>query len=446
MGAYRKEMELVQMTGSITGSAASPFRQPKAVFAVALACVVSFMGIGLVDPILPAISHELHASPSEVTLLFTSYLVVTAVAMLITNWVSSRLGAKRTLIAGLALIVVFSALAGAAPSINAIIGFRAGWGVGNALFIATSLAVIVASASGGFAGAIVLYETALGLGIAVGPLLGGVLGEMSWRGPFYGVAALMAIALIATVVLVEKTPKPPRKTSLSAPLRALRHRGLLTLSLTALCYNWAFFTVLGYAPFPMGLSPIKLGLVFTAWGVLVAIFAVFGAPRLQERLGLAKTMYANLAAFAAVVLVIAIWTTDRAVLIPAVIASGIFIGVNNTVTTQGVMTVSPVERPVASAAYSFVRFIGGGLAPYAAGRLVIAAGIHVPFFIAVGVIVLGIVVLSTAHRLLGEAERGQAQQVTASAEGRPARALIPVPADITTRRARPGNGVNVAAI
>ena len=34
--------------------ATSPFRQPKAVFAVAFACVVSFMGIGLVDPILPA--------------------------------------------------------------------------------------------------------------------------------------------------------------------------------------------------------------------------------------------------------------------------------------------------------------------------------------------------------------------------------------------------------
>ena len=153
----------------MSGSVASPFRQPKAVFAVAFACVVSFMGIGLVDPILPAISHQLHASPSEVTLLFTSYLVVTAVAMLITNWVSSRLGAKKTLIAGLIMIVVFSAAAGASPSINAIVGFRAGWGVGNALFIATSLAVIVASASGGFAGAIVLYETALGVGIAIGP-------------------------------------------------------------------------------------------------------------------------------------------------------------------------------------------------------------------------------------------------------------------------------------
>jgi MFS family permease len=426
------------MSGTHTGSVVSPFRQPKAVFAVAFACVVSFMGIGLVDPILPAISRELHASPSEVTLLFTSYLVVTAVAMLITNWVSSRLGAKKTLIAGLILIVVFSALAGASPSIGGIIGFRAGWGVGNALFIATSLAVIVASASGGFAGAIVLYETALGVGIAIGPLLGGTLGEISWRGPFYGVACLMAIALIATIVLVEPTPKPAHKTGLSAPLRALRHRGLLTMSLTALCYNWAFFTVLGYAPFPMNLSPIKLGLVFTGWGILVAIFAVFGAPRLQASLGIAKTMYANLAAFAIVVLVIAIWTTDRAVLIPAVIISGIFIGVNNTVTTQAVMTVSPVEKPVASAAYSFVRFIGGGLAPYAAGRLVLAAGIHFPFFIAVGAIVAGIVILTTAHGLLAEAERVQVEQVTGTALANttlanttlantgPAAALIPV--------------------
>ncbi|MDQ2812557.1 MAG: MFS transporter [Actinomycetota bacterium] len=420
------------MSGPHTGSVSSPFRQPKAVFAVALACVVSFMGIGLVDPILPAISHQLHASPSEVTLLFTSYLVVTAVAMLITNWVSSRLGAKKTLIAGLILIVVFSALAGAAPSINAIIGFRAGWGVGNALFIATSLAVIVASASGGFAGAIVLYETALGVGIAIGPLLGGTLGEISWRGPFFGVSVLMAIALIATVVLVEPTPKPVHKTSLSAPLRALRHRGLLTMSLTALCYNWGFFTVLGYAPFPMNLSPIKLGLVFTGWGTFVAVFAVFGAPRLQAAFGIARTMYANLAAFAVVVLVIALWTTDRAVLIPAVIISGIFIGINNTVTTQAVMTVSPVEKPVASAAYSFVRFIGGGLAPYAAGRLVIAAGIHVPFFIAAGAIVLGIVILSTAHGLLTEAERVQAEQVSSSVPAdstgpaRPAATLVPV--------------------
>ena len=74
------------------------FKQPKAVYAVAFACVVSFMGIGLVDPILPALSKQLNATPSQVSLLFTSYLLVTAVAMLFTGWVSSRIGAKKTLI------------------------------------------------------------------------------------------------------------------------------------------------------------------------------------------------------------------------------------------------------------------------------------------------------------------------------------------------------------
>jgi MFS transporter, ACDE family, multidrug resistance protein len=405
------------VSGARQGSATSPFKQPKAVFAVAFACVVSFMGIGLVDPILPAISSQLHASPSQTTLLFTSYLVVTAVAMLITNWVSSRIGAKWTLICGLILIVVFAALAGSSGSIGEIIGFRAGWGIGNALFIATSLAVIVASASGGFAGAIVLYETALGVGIAIGPLLGGTLGEVSWRGPFYGVSVLMAIALIATVVLVDKTPKPAVKTSLTAPLKALRHRGLLTMGLTALCYNWGFFTILGYAPFPMNLSAIKLGLVFCGWGIMVAIFAVFGAPWLQSRLGIAKTMYINLAIFALLSLGIAIWVLNRPTLIILVILSGIVCGVNNTVTTQAVMTVSPVERPVASAAYSFVRFIGGGLAPYVAGRLVVDFNIHVPFYLGAGVILLGIVILSTGHKLLGDAERNQAVAAEAAAHG-----------------------------
>jgi MFS family permease len=387
----------------------SLFRQPKAVWAVAFACVISFMGIGLVDPILPAISADLHASPSQVTLLFTSYLVVTAVAMLVTGFVSSRIGAKRTLIAGLALIVVFSALAGTSGSISGIIGFRAGWGLGNALFIATSLAVIVSSASGGLGGAIIAYESALGLGIAVGPLLGGVLGDISWRGPFYGVAVLMALALLATVVLVEPQPKPAHKTSIADPVKALRHRGLLVMSLTALCYNWGFFTVLGYAPFPMRLSAMKLGLVFTGWGLLVAVFAVFGAPWLQRRFGLARTLYGNLALFAVNVLVIAIWVNSQAVLVVAVIVAGVFIGVNNTVTTQAVMMVSPVERPVASAAYGFVRFIGGGLAPYAAGRLVEHTNIHVPFAIGAGVIVVGIAILTTGHRDLANAERRQAE-------------------------------------
>ncbi len=405
----------------VAGATASPFRQPKGVWAVAFACVVSFMGIGLVDPILPALSHQLKASPSSVELLFTSYLVVTAVAMLVTGWVSSRIGGKRTLVAGLVLIVAFSALAGTSDTINGIIGFRAGWGLGNALFIATSLAVIIGAASGGFSGAIILYETALGIGIALGPLVGGELGGISWRGPFFGVAVLMSISLVATLIFVEKTPKPPRPTSILDPLRALRHRALLIMSITALGYNWGFFTLLAYTPFPMHLGIHELGYVFTGWGIMVAIFAVFVAPRLQARFGTARTLYVNLALLAADLVVIAVFTSSQLALIVAVIVSGALVGINNTLTTQAVMLVAPVEKPVASAAYGFVRFIGGGLAPFVASKLAADLNVHLPFYLGAGTVVAAIGVLATGHSLLERAEHRGAEVALAPAQVPPGR-------------------------
>ncbi len=393
---------------SSQSSQSSPFRQPKAVWAVAFACVISFMGIGLVDPILPSLRDKLGASPSQVELLFTSYLVVTAVAMLVTGWVSSRLGAKRTLIAGLVLIVVFAAAAGSSGSIGDIVGFRAGWGLGNALFIATSLAVIVGSAAGGFAGAIILYETALGIGIALGPIAGGELGSISWRGPFFGVSVLMAVALIATIVLLPPTPKPTRHERISEPLKALRHRSLATTSVVGLLYNWGFFTLLGYSPFLMGdLTPQQLGLVFCGWGVLVALFAIWGAPWLRSRFGTAGTLYGNFVLMAADLAAIGIWSDHPNVVVAAVIVAGIFIGVNNTLVTTAVMSIAPVERPVASATYGFVRFIGGGLAPFVASKLVIATNAHVPFLLGTATVLLAAVALRTVHGAVVAADRGE---------------------------------------
>jgi MFS family permease len=333
--------------------------------------------------------------------------------------VSSRIGGRRTLIAGLILIVAFSALAGSSHSISEIIGFRAGWGLGNALFIATSLAVIIGAASGGFSGAIILYEAALGLGISLGPLIGGELGGISWRGPFYGVSVLMGIALIATIAFVDRTPRPARRTSVAEPLLALRHRGLATMSVTALLYNWGFFTLLAYTPFPMHLGIHQLGYVFTCWGVLLAIFAVFVAPRMQHRFGTPRTLYVNLTLLAADLVVIAAFTSSKATLIAAVIISGAFIGLNNTLTTQAVMLVAPVERPVASAAYGFVRFIGGGLAPYCAARLAASFNVHVPFYLGAAAVLAGIGVLASGHSLLSQAEvsgRDEPDAVEAAAE------------------------------
>jgi predicted MFS family arabinose efflux permease len=374
--------------------------QPRAVWAVAFACVIAFMGIGLVDPILKPIADELGASPSQTSLLFTSYMAVMGVAMLITGVVSTRIGAKRTLLSGLALIIVFSALAGSSDTIGAIVGFRAGWGLGNALFIATALATIVASARGSVAQSVILFEAALGLGIAMGPIVGGQLGEISWRAPFYGVAALMAVALLATAFLLPSTPPATRRTSLADPFRALRHPGLLTVALTALFYNMGFFTLLAFTPFPLDMSASQVGWIFFGWGVLLAITSVWVAPWLESRFGVVNTALGSLGLFALDLVAMAVWTDSKTVLVVGVVAAGAFLGVNNTVITQAVMGAAPVERPVASAAYSFVRFSGGAVAPWLAGKLGENVSIHAPFWMGAGAVLIGVAILAGGRRFL----------------------------------------------
>jgi predicted MFS family arabinose efflux permease len=375
-------------------------KQPRAVWAVAFACVIAFMGIGLVDPILKPIADELGASPSQVSLLFTSYMAVMGVAMLITGVVSSRIGAKRTLLAGLVLIIVFSALAGASDSIGAIVGFRAGWGLGNALFIATALSTIVMSASGSVAQAIILFEAALGLGIAMGPIVGGQLGSIAWRAPFFGVAVLMTIALVATAFFLPSTPPAARRTSLADPFRALRYPGLLTIALTALFYNMGFFTLLAFTPFPLDMTALQVGYIFFGWGILLAITSVWVAPVLQRRFGAVPTVLASLTLFGLDLVMMALLTDSKAALVVGVVIAGAFLGVNNTVITEAVMGAAPVERPVASAAYSFVRFSGGAVAPYAAGKLGENVSMHAPFWMSAAAVFVGVAILVVGRRFV----------------------------------------------
>ncbi|GAA2990352.1 putative MFS family arabinose efflux permease [Microbacterium terrae] len=367
---------------------ASVWRQPSQVWAVAFACVVAFMGIGLVDPILPAIAESLEASAVQTELLFTSYLLVTGLAMLVTSWISSRIGAKATLLIGLALIVVFALLCALSGSVDAIIGFRAGWGLGNALFISTALATIVGAASGGSGAAIVLYEAALGLGIAIGPLLGGILGEVSWRGPFFGVVALMAIAFVAVLVLL-RTPNEKRTpTPLSAPLRALRHPTLAILAITALFYNIGFFVLLAFSPFPLGFGALGIGLTFFGWGVALAVTSVWVAPLLLRRFTRTGVMIAVLPLLAADLIAAGVFVWSPAALVAFIVVGGLLLGVMNTVLTESVMEATDEPRAVASSAYSAVRFLGGAAAPPLAALLWHAFGPTVPYLFAAVAVIL----------------------------------------------------------
>lgn len=393
--------------GHTTDGSTSILKQPKQVWAVGFACVIAFMGIGLVDPILPAIADKLHATPTQTEMLFTSYLLITGLAMLFTSWISSRIGAKRTLMIGLALIVVFALAAALSGNVETIIGFRAGWGLGNALFISTALATIVGAASGGTSSAIILYEAALGLGIAIGPLLGGLLGSISWRGPFFGTAILMAIGFIAIVVLLGKDEAAERTpVKFSAPFRALGNPALAVLASAALFYNIGFFVLLAYTPFPLKMSAISLGFTFFGWGVAVAVTSVWVAPLLTAAIKRTTVLAVVLPLLALDLIAAGIFISSQLGLVIAVIVGGMLLGVLNTVLTESVMEATDLPRSVASSAYSAVRFLGGAVAPPLAAELAKIFMPSTPYYFAAGSVLLAAIIVISGVKLLSRVNDG----------------------------------------
>ncbi|MEV0150952.1 MULTISPECIES: hypothetical protein [unclassified Nonomuraea] len=129
------------------------------------------------------------------------------------------------------------------------------------------------------------------------------------------------------------------------------------------------------------MSPYGIGAVFFGWGVCVALASVLGAPPLQRRIGSVNVLHLALALLAVLQIGIAVsaGAGARTGIIVCTILSGIPIGLNNTVFTESAMEVSDAPRPVASAGYNFVRWMGGALAPFIATKLGEEIGVTVPY-------------------------------------------------------------------
>jgi len=381
------------------------WHQPRTVWAVAFAATVSFMGIGLVDPILPAIADQLHASAAQTSLLFTSYLLITAVAMFFSSWVSGRMGAKKTLLLGLAFIVVFALASGLSPSVPWIIGFRAVWGLGNALFISTALATIISEASDAD-GAIILYEAALGIGMALGPLVGGLLGTVSWRAPFIGTSILMFLAFIAISTMLKSGAVPTRRAGAFDAFKGLRHPSLLSFGLIALFYNMAFFVILAVSPYPLGFGALGIGLTFCGWGVGLALTSVFAAPALTGRFKRTQIVGAGLAALLLITLLAVFLQQYVAILIVLIVLSGLVLGIMNTVLTESSMESTGLPRPVASSAYSGIRFLGGAMAPPFASALGQDFGWGWAYVFGAAALLVALILFAALRRPLAAANRG----------------------------------------
>ncbi len=375
---------------------------PRAVWATAFATFVAFMGIGVVDPILPLIGRKMGATPSQIEWMFTSYIAIMALTMLVSGVVGTHLGSKKTLLLGLGLVVVFATASGLSPSILVLSLFRGGWGLGNAFFTSTALSLIVGLSANRTSAAITLYEAALGLGIASGPLLGGFLGSISWRDPFFGTATLMAVGFLFTLVKVSEPDHREQPRTARDIFRALGNRAVLTNALIGLSYSYAFFTILAYSPLTLPhIAAIDLGLTYFAWGILVAFSSVYLINVLTRHMNPVTLLILNLTGLVIVLGLAGTAGSNR--LLPLIVVSGLFCGMANALFTTLAMEVTTLPRSLASGAYNFLRWSGAAIAPALSGFIGQRLGMTVPFFIAGGVVLVGIFALSVKGWVLKEA-------------------------------------------
>ena len=369
---------------------------PSAVWLMFIAIIAALMGMGLIGPVLPTLTKTLSASPSEVTLLYSSYNFVMAIGGLITGVISTRLGLKKTLLLGTIIIGVFAAIAGFATNIWTIIGLRGIWALGSSLFFATGLAAMVTVAGLSKERAIVLFEAAVGIGVAVGPLLGGILGQFSWRYPFMGIGLMMIIVFLLLFIKLPNVKEDigsKKNTSLADPLRAMKHRPIAVLGIANCLYNFGFFTLLAYSPLALGLDPFDIGIIFLGWGTLLGLSSYFMAPVIEKKFGLVKSLYLILIIFTILLLIMGIWTSDILVMSICIVISGLLFGNSNSLFTNAVMKTSPVETSTTSASFSFLRMIGGAIAPFMAGKLAQLYYPNTPFLVGTCFVIASIIII-----------------------------------------------------
>ncbi|MCL6633622.1 MAG: MFS transporter [Alicyclobacillus herbarius] len=393
-------------------------RFPAAVWATAFAALIAFMGIGVVDPILSEIGKEMGATQFQVEWLFTSYIAVMALAMLISGVLATRFGGRRVVLIGLAMVVVFATLSGLAPNIGVLAVVRAGWGLGNAFFTSTALSIIVGASSGSMASAITLYEAALGIGMASGPLLGGLLGSFSWRYPFFGAATLMAIAWVLAFTLVTDPKQKEARRTAKDLFRALGHKAVLSNALIGLAYSFSFFTILAYSPLTMKwLGAMSLGWTYFAWGILVGISSVFVVNWLRPLLGPIRLLQLNLVGL--ILVFVAAGLVHGNGMLYVVVISGFFCGISNAMFTTLAMEVSPFSRSISSGAYNFLRWSGAAVSPILSGWVGDQFGESIPFFIAGALLLLALVGLFVVRGWLeaGLRESGHGDEVHGHGSG-----------------------------
>ncbi len=161
-------------------------RQYLLVISVAFSSFMARLNNYTVNVSLPAIAEDLHIGTGEASRIIMSYLLIITSSLLLFGKLSDRMGLKKIFLTGYIIFVAGSLLCGISQTIDILIGSRFIQGIGGAMLLATSFAIIAKYLPQGRRGwAFGITSTASALGVATGAPIGGlVTGYLSWHWVF----------------------------------------------------------------------------------------------------------------------------------------------------------------------------------------------------------------------------------------------------------------------
>jgi EmrB/QacA subfamily drug resistance transporter len=156
---------------------------------------------------IPTIQRSLHSNIETVTWVLNSYSLAIAVLLIPAGRVADRWGRKRVFIAGIAIFTVFSLACGLAGNIDLLIAFRALQGVGSAIMVPVSLAIVVLAFPPRERGiAVGVWGAVSAAAGAVGPTLGGVLTQYAgWEWIFFINVPVGIIGVIVCSIVIPES-------------------------------------------------------------------------------------------------------------------------------------------------------------------------------------------------------------------------------------------------
>jgi EmrB/QacA subfamily drug resistance transporter len=205
-------------------------------FAAVLGSGTALLDTTIVNVALPTLGRDLDAGFAGLQWVVNGYTLALAALILLGGSLGDRYGRRRLFVAGTVWFGVASVLCGLAPSVEALIVFRVLQGVGAALLTPGSLALLSASFVAGDRGrAIGAWSALTGVAAAVGPLVGGLLVELSWRLVFFvNVPLCAAVVLVALRHVPEsRNPQSSGRLDLGGAALGALGLGLLTSALVA---------------------------------------------------------------------------------------------------------------------------------------------------------------------------------------------------------------------